>query len=208
MDAKYGPSVVLPISIEHGGTGKTDVAGARSTLKTVTSDTSAIEEPIVNIGSDNSIFVRWNTEDGDIYQIKGDIDQGIRYEKKIDGTWTTIPIDVTRGGTGGLNATEARTNLGLSNVFKFKDVSITITTAAATTDSNLKATAPSISGYTPAFIARYNISGTSSSMLLITKMHVDRTTGVVSLQVRNTNTTTAANATAVITIVYIRSTLL
>ena len=208
MDAKYGPSVVLPISIEHGGTGKTNIAEARSALKTVTSDSSAIKEPIVNIGTDNSMFVRWKTEDGNIYQIKGDINQGMRYEKKINGTWTTIPVDVTRGGTGGLNASEARTNLQLSDAFQFKDVSIPITTAAATTDSNLKATAPSISGYTPAFIGRYNISGTASSMLLITKMHVDRSTRVVSLQVRNTHTTTNANATATITIVYVRNTLL
>lgn len=119
MDAKYGPSVVLPISIEHGGTGKTNVAEARSALKTVTSDSSAIKEPIVNIEADNSMFVRWKTEDGNIYQIKGDINQGMRYEKKINGTWTTIPVDVTRGGTGATTADAARSKLDAQKTLKF-----------------------------------------------------------------------------------------
>jgi len=61
------------------------------------------------------IIVAHTVDEDNVYQIQAD-SNGVWYHKKDNGSWTTVPLAVSAGGTGATNADSARTNLGLNPV--------------------------------------------------------------------------------------------
>lgn len=168
--------------------------------------TSTIRFPF-SIGA-NSIYLRGQDSNGTIRQLvvsgSGAFEE---YYDESTSSWTTIPLNINHGGTGATTAAAARTNLGLGTIFKTSSASATITTAATTTQSDITVTLPSVSGYTPYAIQGWNLTGTASSMLMISRLQLNTSTRVVNVQVRNTSTS-AANATLTIYAVYVKTALL
>lgn len=121
---------------------------------------------------------------------------------------TSYPVPISKGGTGMTTAADAVAALGIGGAFIGRNVTISIKTAASTTDSNLSGTAPSVSGYTPYFIQGWDMSGTASSMLMISRLKLTPSSRVVSVQVRNTHASSAADATMTVQVGYIKNTLL
>lgn len=130
----------------------------------------------------------------------------IRNKLGLGNTSGALPI--ANGGTGKTKAEDAVAALGIGDAFITRNVTISIKTAASTTDSNLSGTAPSVSGYTPYFIQGWDMSGTASSMLMISRLKLTPSTRGVSVQVRNTHTSSTADATMTVQIGYIKNTLL
>ena len=67
------------------------------------------------------MVVYHNIDSTNARQIATNENDGVFYQKKVDGTWSVIPTSVTHGGTGATSPDGARTNLGLNPV----NVSIT-----------------------------------------------------------------------------------
>lgn len=71
----------------------------------------------VDYNDDNSRIIIAHTVDADnIYQIQAD-SNGVWYHKKDAGSWSTVPLAISAGGTGATGYQAARQNLG----FCFKD---------------------------------------------------------------------------------------
>lgn len=104
---------VYPAPVKNILDGITDATAARNVLR-VPSNNGSKDEMTTYFTSNDMVLSYEDSETGDRYQIKGDHNEGIRYEKRIDNTWTTIPVSVNRGGTGALTAANARKNLGFS----------------------------------------------------------------------------------------------
>lgn len=186
--------------------GITSTEVARETLFAVR--TNVTDDSIrVNKNTNGNVTVYHYTDDNNAEQICGSATSGVSYQTKENGTWTTTPQSIGWGGTGATTAVDARTNLGLGTIFKTSSASATITTAATTTQSDITVTLPSVSGYTPYAIQGWNLTGTASSMLMISRLQLNTSTRVVNVQVRNTSSS-AANATLTIYAVYVKTVLL
>ena len=97
--------------------GITDISSARKKLYATRTNQSD-DSLMVNWDADSSqLVVRKEIDsNNNVRQITATDNEGIFYQKKVDGAWTNIPTSVTRGGTGATTANDARTNLGLNPV--------------------------------------------------------------------------------------------
>lgn len=141
--------------------GVTTAAEARAALNVPAASSSIPNEvavyPEIKDDGVNVVIRHTDGTSGNIFQIKGDKDAGIRYEKCINGAWTTIPTAVARGGTGATTAANALTNLGATlkiNSQAFSNISINANAGLATQT----VAATTISGYTPVAIAGFQMS--------------------------------------------------
>lgn len=125
----------------------------------------------------------------------------------FDGT--TIDLNTAQGDTTiaeaiAENADDISTLNGiLNNLIHNETVSMSITTAADEV-SSIVGNLPTVSGYRPAFVRSYTISGSLSSFILIYALRVNDN-NTLQLYVKNLNTTTAANATATVIVSYLKS---
>lgn len=68
----------------------------------------------VDYDNANSRIIIAHTVDADnVYQIQAD-SKGVYYHKKDAGSWSTVPLAVSAGGTGATSLEELRKNLGLA----------------------------------------------------------------------------------------------
>lgn len=71
-------------------------------------DTMSVEYNEAN----SRIVIAHTVDENNAYQIQAD-SAGVWYHKKDNGTWTTVPLAVSVGGTGGTNRQTALQNLGI-----------------------------------------------------------------------------------------------
>lgn len=109
--------------------GVTDASTARDLLSTIAKGTNGSEYLTVGYDSDYSqLYTRADMQDGNMLKVAATVTDGVFCQSKTaEGSWTTVPTVIARGGTGATTAADARTNLELN------PVAISITAASGVT---------------------------------------------------------------------------